>query len=316
MRPEVTSRHRIRRRVPPILHGGGRIAGSGPGAHIKEYGVAKRTSKKKTAATRGAARRPAAKRKATRTAGKRTAGKRAAPKRTAAKRTAASRASAARGSAGRTSASGTNTRTARRKTAARSAASRSTRRDAKPPKPSAAATAATAVKGAMAGAVAAVAKRLPGAAPDMDAITLLETDHREMERLLDQGAETTERAVKSRTELLGTITKTLAVHELIEEKLLYPALKKYPEAREIVLEGFQEHHVADLIVKELHDVAKDDEQWGAKFKVLKENIEHHIEEEEGKMFRTARGVMSREELQDLGARMARMKTDAEKRQVS
>jgi hypothetical protein len=56
----------------------------------------------------------------------------------------------------------------------------------------------------------------------------------------------------------------------------YPALRAHPEAKDIVLEGYQEHHVADLIVKELHAVQKDDEQWGAKFKVLKENIEHHI----------------------------------------
>ena len=152
---------------------------------------------------------------------------------------------------------------------------------------------------------------MPGATPDMDAITLLENDHRRMEDLLKQGEDTTERAVKGRTQLLATITTELAIHELIEEKLLYPALKKYPEAREIVLEGFQEHHVADLILKELHEVAKDDERWGAKFKVLKENIEHHIEEEEGPMFRTARGVMTADELQQLGARMAQMKRDAE-----
>jgi iron-sulfur cluster repair protein YtfE (RIC family) len=163
----------------------------------------------------------------------------------------------------------------------------------------------------MAGAVAAVAKRMPGAKPDMDAITLLETDHRRFEALLKQGEDTTERAVKGRTELLGTLTAELAVHELIEEKILYPALKEHPEARDIVLEGFQEHHVADLILKELHQVARNDEQWGAKFKVLKENIEHHIKEEEGPMFRTARGVMSREDLQMLGARMAKMKSDAE-----
>jgi hypothetical protein len=145
----------------------------------------------------------------------------------------------------------------------------------------------------------------------MDAIALLETDHRRLEALLKQGEDTTKRAVQGRTKLLATVTAELGVHELIEEKLLYPALKKYPEAREIVLEGFQEHHVADLILKELHEVAKNDEQWGAKFKVLKENIEHHIGEEEGPMFRTARGVMSRAELQALGARMGKMKRDAE-----
>ena len=213
----------------------------------------------------------------------------------------------------RTKATKSTARTARRRNAARSTATRATRREAKPPKPSRLASAATTVKGAVANVVAAVAKRLPGATADMDAVTLLETDHRRLEDLLKQGEETTERARKTRKDLLNTITAELGVHELIEEKLLYPALKKYPEARDIVLEGFQEHHVADLIVKELHDVATDDEQWGAKFKVLKENIEHHIAEEEGPMFRTARGVMSREELQALGARMAQMKRSAEPR---
>jgi hemerythrin-like domain-containing protein len=152
---------------------------------------------------------------------------------------------------------------------------------------------------------------MPGAPADLDALTLLETDHRRLQELLTQGEDTTQRARTKRAELLGTIAAELGVHELIEEKLLYPALEQYPEARAIVLEGFQEHHVADLILKELHAVATDDEQWTAKFKVLKENIEHHIEEEEGPMFRTARGVMSREELESLGARMSRMKRDAE-----
>lgn len=236
-----------------------------------------------------------------------TAKKRSAPK----KRRAASARARAPKAAKNKATPKTNTRTARKKNAARSAASRSVRQEPKPKEPSKLASAATAVKGAMANAVAAVAKRMPGAKPDMDAITLLETDHRRLEDLLKQGEQTTERAVKGRTELLGTLTAELAVHELIEEKILYPALKEHPEAREIVLEGFQEHHVADVILKELHQVARDDEQWGAKFKVLKENIEHHIKEEEGPMFRTARGVMSREGLQALGARMAKMKSDAE-----
>lgn len=199
---------------------------------------------------------------------------------------------------------------ARRKTAAKAAATPVKRRKSVPKQPSAISTAATAVKGALAGAVAAVTKRLPGATEQMDAITMLENEHRRLESLLKQGEETTERGVKSRTDLLDTITTELSLHELIEEEILYPALKQYPEARAIVLEGFQEHHVADLIVKELHAVAKDDERWGAKFKVLKENIEHHIQEEEGPMFRTARGVMTREELQALGVQMARMKAGA------
>ena len=138
---------------------------------------------------------------------------------------------------------------------------------------------------------------------------LLETDHRRFEKLLKNGEETTERAVKRRTQLLETLIGELNVHELIEEKVLYPALKSHPQARDIVLEGYQEHHVADVIVKELHALATDDETWGAKFKVLKESIEHHIGEEERKMFRTARAILSRAELNDLGSRMKALKTE-------
>jgi hypothetical protein len=162
----------------------------------------------------------------------------------------------------------------------------------------------TAVKGTLAKAVAVVTKRLPG---DPDAIALLEADHRRLEDLLKQGEDTTERAARGRRELLKTLTSELTVHELIEEKILYPALKAHPEGRDIVLEGFQEHHVADLIVKELRAVKVSAEEWGAKFKVLKENIEHHIKEEEGPMFRTARGVFTRAELQAMAAKMKRMK---------
>jgi hemerythrin-like domain-containing protein len=159
------------------------------------------------------------------------------------------------------------------------------------------------VRGAAAGAVVAVRRRLPWAKDEDDAIVLLETDHRRFEDLLRRGAETTTRAVKSRTDLLETLTAELNMHELIEEQVLYPALESRGQARDVVLEGYQEHHVADVLINELHALSKDDEQWGAKFKVLKESIEHHIEEEERLMFPTARGVLSRDDLRDLGRRM-------------
>jgi hypothetical protein len=146
-----------------------------------------------------------------------------------------------------------------------------------------------------------------------EAIALLERDHRRLEDLLKKGEDATARGVRERTELLDTITAELNAHELIEEEILYPALKPHAAARDIVLEGYQEHHVADLLVKELHALPPSDERWDAKFKVLKENIEHHIEEEEGEMFRTARRVLTREELEALGERMAAKKADAMRR---
>ena len=161
---------------------------------------------------------------------------------------------------------------------------------------------------AAAGAVLSVAQRLRWSKNENDPFLLLEADHRRFEQLLKQGEETTSRAVKRRNEILDTLSDTLNLHELIEEKVLYPALKEHPETRAIVLEGFEEHHVADVVVAELHKLAKNNDQWGAKFKVLKESIEHHIQEEEGNMFRVARTILSREELDALGARMRAMKT--------
>ena len=175
------------------------------------------------------------------------------------------------------------------------------------------ASAASAVGRAIGRTVAVVAERAPWGSGRVDAIDLLESDHRRLEDLLKKGEETTARAVKGRKELLDTITNELNAHELIEEKLLYPALKSHPAAKESVLEGYQEHHVADVLVKELHGLARSDERWGPKLKVLKENIEHHIEEEEDTMFPTARSVLSRADLEELGVRMEALKADALRR---
>jgi hemerythrin-like domain-containing protein len=136
-----------------------------------------------------------------------------------------------------------------------------------------------------------------------DAVKLLEKDHRRFERLMEEGEETTARARKRRKDVLSTLAAEIAAHERKEERILYPALKRHREARDIVLEGYQEHHVADVLVSELKSMDPADERWGAKFKVLKESLEHHIEEEEGHMFRTARSVLGRDRLEELGRRM-------------
>jgi hemerythrin-like domain-containing protein len=169
---------------------------------------------------------------------------------------------------------------------------------------------AAAVRGTAAGVAAAVADSMPWSDDKSpDAINLLEADHRRLEDLFKQGEDTTGRATKKRREILEKLTRELNAHEVIEEKILYPSLKQHPAAKDIVLEGLEEHHVADVIVKELVKVSPGDEQWAAKFKVLKENIEHHIEEEEGTMFRAARGIFSREELREMGARMQKLKAE-------
>jgi predicted DNA-binding protein len=144
----------------------------------------------------------------------------------------------------------------------------------------------------------------------MDAISLLKADHDKVKKLLTELESTTERGVKTRSELFATIKGELTVHEIIEEEIFYPELKAHPKARDIVLEGYEEHHVVDLLMGELESLDVTDETWGPKALVMKENIEHHIEEEEGEMFTKARQVFDRAELVDLGQRMSERKTAA------
>lgn len=144
----------------------------------------------------------------------------------------------------------------------------------------------------------------------MNAITLLTADHKKMRSLLNELETTTERGVKTREQLFARIKGELIVHEAIEEEIFYPALKSHPKAKDIVLEGYQEHHVVDLLMAELEGLAVDAEPWGAKAKVMQENVEHHMEEEEGEMFAKARLVFDDVELDDLGARMLKRKEAA------
>jgi hemerythrin-like domain-containing protein len=144
----------------------------------------------------------------------------------------------------------------------------------------------------------------------MDAIALLKADHDKVKGLLNELESTTERGVKTRTELFATIKGELTLHEIVEEEIFYPELKAHPKAQDIVLEGYEEHHVVDVLMGELEALDVSDETWGAKAVVMKENIEHHIEEEEGEMFRTARQVFEAAELDDLGQRMEVRKQSA------
>jgi hemerythrin-like domain-containing protein len=144
----------------------------------------------------------------------------------------------------------------------------------------------------------------------MDAIELLEQDHVKMKKLLEDADATTERGVKTREELFLKIKRELTVHETIEEQILYPALEEYRKAKDIVLEGYEEHHVADLLMAELENLPFDDERWGAKLGVMKEGIEHHIEEEEGEMFPKARQIFDQAKLDELGSRMEALKKEA------
>ena len=143
----------------------------------------------------------------------------------------------------------------------------------------------------------------------MNAIQLLKADHEKVSGIFEQLEPTTERAQKTREVLFGKLKQELDIHAKIEESIFYPAIKQAAETRDIVLEGFEEHHVIKMLLAELDSMPVDTEQWTAKLKVLKENVEHHVEEEEGEMFPKAKDVLEEEQIDQLGTQMEEMKKE-------
>jgi hypothetical protein len=146
----------------------------------------------------------------------------------------------------------------------------------------------------------------------MDAFELLKKDHERVSGIFEKLEPTTERGVKTREELFTQLKRELDIHARIEEEILYPVLKKAKETEEITLEAYEEHHVVKQLLAELEELPKDDETWGAKLTVLKENVEHHVEEEEDEMFKDARKVLSKEEIETLGERLEAAKQEQKK----
>ena len=137
----------------------------------------------------------------------------------------------------------------------------------------------------------------------MNPFNLLKSDHEKVAGILESIDQTTERAAKGRDELFARLKEELDLHTKIEEEIFYPALEDSKETRDITLEAYEEHSLVKQLLSELEAAPKDTEEWTAKFTVLKENIEHHVEEEEGEMFKKARKVLTDEEAEELGSRM-------------
>jgi hemerythrin-like domain-containing protein len=145
-------------------------------------------------------------------------------------------------------------------------------------------------------------------ATTMNPFNLLKSDHEKVAGILTSIDETTERAAKGREELFARLKQELDVHTKIEEEIFYPALEDSEETRDVTLEAYEEHNLVKKLLAELEAAPKDTEEWTAKFTVLKENIEHHVEEEEGEMFKKAQKVLSKDEIETLGDRLQEAKS--------
>ncbi len=144
-----------------------------------------------------------------------------------------------------------------------------------------------------------------------DAIVMLKDDHKEILRTFRDFEEAGEEAHKTKGRLVEKMIELLTVHTYIENEVMYPRVRELvPELEDDVLESYEEHHVADVLVVELSAMQPSDERFTAKTTVLIENVRHHIEEEEDEWFPKVREALGRKVLQELGADMAEARKKA------
>ena len=137
-----------------------------------------------------------------------------------------------------------------------------------------------------------------------DAIVLLKDDHQEIRKAFTAFERAGDDAHAEKQRLVDRIIELLTVHTYIENEVMYPRVRELvPEVEDDILESFEEHHVADVLVMELAAMKADDERFTAKTTVLIENVRHHIEEEEEEWFPKVREALGRTALQEIGEAM-------------
>ena len=139
----------------------------------------------------------------------------------------------------------------------------------------------------------------------MDAFSLLKADHQKVAELFEQLESA---GGQSKLRVFEQIKNELELHAEIEEKVFYPALEEPEETHDLTLEAYEEHAVVKKLLRELGRARTANEDWQAKAKVLQENVEHHVEEEENELFPKAEAALGEEEIERLGERLAMAKT--------
>ena len=144
----------------------------------------------------------------------------------------------------------------------------------------------------------------------MDALELLKKDHQKVKELFEQAEEAEGKELEN---IFDQIKTELETHARIEETVFYPAVQKHEEVKDMVLESLEEHKQIKTLLKEMDNLTSDSEKFEPKLQVLMENVEHHAEEEEEeKMFPKLRKVMSKQQLEKLGADLEAAKGQRQK----
>jgi hemerythrin-like domain-containing protein len=136
----------------------------------------------------------------------------------------------------------------------------------------------------------------------VNAIDLLERQHREVEALFEKLEDAGDGAKQTKERLCRDLSDQLAVHAELEERIFYPESRQ-EDTEDLLRESVEEHLSMKRLLAEILEGGTESAQLMARMKVLKEQVEHHVEEEEQELFPRVRRTRSREELEELGERM-------------
>jgi hemerythrin superfamily protein len=151
---------------------------------------------------------------------------------------------------------------------------------------------------------------LKGRIGTMDAIDMLKADHAQVKKLFRNYEAAGDRAYQKKKEIAEELFAEITVHSTLEEELFYPAVKERAdkEGKELVAESIEEHQIVAFLIEELKALDPKDERYQAKFTVLMENVEHHIEDEEEELFPEAEETLG-DAIERLGTQMKKRKEE-------
>lgn len=141
----------------------------------------------------------------------------------------------------------------------------------------------------------------------MNAIELLETQHREVEKLF--AAIEAAGDPQRKEQLFLELADALAIHAKIEEQIFYPESKD-ARTEDMLREAVEEHLSVKRLIADILEIEGTDPSFDAKCKVLKEQVQHHVEEEEGELFKAVEKLFDSERLEELGEQMEAMAAES------
>jgi hemerythrin superfamily protein len=137
--------------------------------------------------------------------------------------------------------------------------------------------------------------------PSDDIFELLKNDHRDVKQLFDeiQGRAADDEVEGDRLALFHELRVQLLAHAKAEARVVYSEFELHLELVQMILEAREEHGLVEHVLDEMDGMDAGDDVWLAKLKVLRDLVEHHVEEEEGEQFPAAKKVIDREKCKQL-----------------